>query len=349
MTAHGKIRVGLWVPTWCSGGVEHYHLAAAKACAAFAQRVDWVRCCVPAGGKIIPEMVDQVDRLMAFTTDIESMKDLCDVIVVWGIADISALDDWPGQVVVIQHGDNVWSRIWLNRLLRSSNRELHCAAVSQAAATTWHEMQLDSTIVRAGIDLKRLVPTKPRETLRAELGYGVHDTVVGYVGRFSPEKNPMVVAKLAGHSPNWHALYHGYAAGDRAPFVADAIQHSQGRVRFVGPDRPVADTFAVIDCLVVSSPHEGGPLVAAEAWITRTPLVSTNVGIVAENPGWAQLICHTGTIEEIDLAVRSALFARVAAPKHFDTMQDGAMRKYSFGSSARNWDRFLMNVMEGSI
>lgn len=55
------------------------------------------------------------------------------------------------------------------------------------------------------------------------------------------------------------------------------------RVRFVGFTRPVPDWYRAADLLVISSRYEGGPYTVAEALLCECPVVSTDVGYVAEN------------------------------------------------------------------
>lgn len=61
------------------------------------------------------------------------------------------------------------------------------------------------------------------------------------------------------------------------------VAHS---VRFVGFTREVPAWYRAVDLLVISSRYEGGPYTVAEALLSECPVVSTDVGYVAENiPG----------------------------------------------------------------
>ncbi|WP_226668131.1 glycosyltransferase [Microbulbifer aggregans] len=55
------------------------------------------------------------------------------------------------------------------------------------------------------------------------------------------------------------------------------------RVRFTGYQPQVADWYTAADLMVIASRYEGGPYTVAEALLAGCPVVSTNVGYVAEN------------------------------------------------------------------
>ena len=198
-----EIRIGLWVPVWCTGGVERYHLAAIDACRRFAKTVRWTALCIAADGRVHPEMIREAAEQVRILRDPSLLPDLCDVIVVWAIHDISSLAPFiarGGKVVVIQHGDNTWARIWMLALLKSAAQFAHqltLVAVGNTSAEACQ--QVDGgwpVIINGGTDINRISPSRSREDIRLSMGIGRDQFAVGFVGRFSSEKNPGMVARI---------------------------------------------------------------------------------------------------------------------------------------------------------
>ncbi|QIL91225.1 glycosyltransferase [Microbulbifer sp. SH-1] len=78
-----------------------------------------------------------------------------------------------------------------------------------------------------------------------------------------------------------------YILGDgpeRAALEALAAElNLEESVRFMGYQRQVADWYRAADLTVIASRYEGGPYTVAEALLAGCPVVSTDVGYVAEN------------------------------------------------------------------
>ena len=67
-------------------------------------------------------------------------------------------------------------------------------------------------ILRANIRsvIHRCASTVPRRQIRAAWGFRDHHRLVGYVGRYSWEKNPVAAARVAAHfGGEYHAVYAG--------------------------------------------------------------------------------------------------------------------------------------------
>lgn len=66
-------------------------------------------------------------------------------------------------------------------------------------------------VIAPGLDLARFfVDARARETVRDELGFGAHDCVIGFAGRFVPEKGlSTLTAALDRARSDWRALFVG--------------------------------------------------------------------------------------------------------------------------------------------
>ena len=135
-----------------------------------------------------------------------------------------------------------------------------------------------------GIDLQRFRPGAldpvERAALRAELGAGPDDVVVGMVGRLVAEKGVLellAAARLLGDP------YVVVVIGPDDPAKPDALDRDTVRtaeaagVRFLGLREDVDRLYGVMDIFVLPSWREGFPRAAMEAAASGLPVVATDV------------------------------------------------------------------------
>jgi glycosyltransferase involved in cell wall biosynthesis len=134
-------------------------------------------------------------------------------------------------------------------------------------------------IVESGIDVKTFKPN--------ERNFGKGDElVVGYVGRMSPEKNPLgfvdVAEAILAHNGNLKFKVFGeggLAAEVRARVDASRWRH---KISFVGHVENVRSAYAQIDVLIVPSTLDGRPANIMEANACAIPVIATPVGGIPE-------------------------------------------------------------------
>ncbi|CAN5133390.1 hypothetical protein BH24ACT1_BH24ACT1_11310 [soil metagenome] len=189
-----------------------------------------------------------------------------------------------------------------------------------------------------GVDLSRFHPDGPagdrRAALRAELGAGPDQVVVGTVGRLVGEK---------GYPELFHAAellgdrYLVVAIGPDDPDKSDALSGQlieQARnlgVRFLGMRLDVEGLYAAMDVFVLASHREGLPRAAMEAAAMGLPAVVTDVrgcrqvvdrGVtgllvpVRDPPALAEAIRRLG--EDAELRREMGAAARQRASRYFD-------------------------------
>ncbi|MBI4341153.1 MAG: GT4 family glycosyltransferase PelF [Candidatus Omnitrophica bacterium] len=133
-----------------------------------------------------------------------------------------------------------------------------------------------------GVDLHVFNPATRNGTLRQQWRVGPADQVVGIVGRLAPEKDHATflraAAAVAQQQPNARFLIVG-----QGPLRGQLEQLSrqlglQPQVRFVDSPQEIADVFAAIDLLVLSSIYEGCSNVILEAMAMGKPVIATDVG-----------------------------------------------------------------------
>ena len=133
--------------------------------------------------------------------------------------------------------------------------------------------------VESGIDLARFVP-------RADQYDPAGGFVVGYLGRMSPEKNPLGFVQLAEHL---HAMlpslrFKMFGEGDMAAAVRDRIANgpAAAAIEFVGYIDDAADAMAQMDVMVVPSVFDGRPNAIMEANACGLPVIGNPVGGIPE-------------------------------------------------------------------
>ena len=293
------------------------------------------------GAPSYPRSIQQISRIMPVykNGEISRLLNSCDVLLTWAVPDIANLiGDFPGRVVAISHGDGKWFR---DMLYPSCHRATDFVAVSHEAANAFPDEIRDRVVIQhAGVEIDRISPSRSRESIRVEWGVRPEQIALGYVGRFSPEKNPLHLARIvAGLDDRYIAVYHGHNPWGEAKFRSEATEITGGRIVFVPPTVHTGDVYAGIDRLIQASDAEGGPLVAIEAWLTNTPLVTTNVGIVTDDDDLrlcSQLVEKSSGTDEWIKAIQ--LESRWVATRPI------AIQRYSAAAAARRWEVYLKEV-----
>jgi glycosyltransferase involved in cell wall biosynthesis len=138
-----------------------------------------------------------------------------------------------------------------------------------------------------GVDLHRFDPRRidaaSREALRAELGAGPDDVVVGAVGRLVWEKGYRELFAAAETVRRRVPQARFLVAGPRDLDKGDAVPEPDLRraeasgVTFLGLRHDVEQLYAAMDLYVLASHREGFPRSAMEAAAMGLPIVATNV------------------------------------------------------------------------
>jgi glycosyltransferase involved in cell wall biosynthesis len=278
------MRVGFLLPQILPiGGAEPWLIALLKG---LADHVELVGAAVVSSLPLHPGMTGVIARYCPVFTGPDAVSKVvprCEVLVTWGTQ--HRLDGYieghrpPGlKVVLVAH----------------SIRPLCCgrghdekadalAAVSSVARAFFREEVRDRVeVIHPGVDPDRCVPSRPRDQLRAFYGYSPEDRVVGYLGRFAPEKNPLAVTRaVPALGPGWHAFLVG--EGPATHLVEQSLDGlPYGRHLVVPTISHPGDALAVMDCLVVPSQYETYCLSAVEAWMAGVPVVMTDTGVRVE-------------------------------------------------------------------
>jgi glycosyltransferase involved in cell wall biosynthesis len=170
-------------------------------------------------------------------------------------------------------------------------------------------------LIPNGVDGRQFHPTLPEERAAARRVLGLHcDRLVLYVGRLSPEKNPLglleawsaidtearkgALLALVGDGPDWDQVH----AKARQPNLA-------GSIHLAGQRNDVATWYRAADVYVIPSLLEGLSNTMIEALASGLPVLSTRVSgssILLESP-IAGLVADAGDVENLARALESLL------------------------------------------
>ncbi len=170
------------------------------------------------------------------------------------------------------------------------------------------------SIIGNGVDTDRFKVGIDRDKARRDLGLKDGATVIGIVGRLSPEKGHRYFLKsaveVARKIPEavFLVVGGGYLEGEFKAYVKNV--GIEDRVIFTGPRDDMPAIYAAIDIFVCSSLREGSPMAVLEAMAARKPVVATAVGSVPGiiRNGQTGLLVGPGDSEGLTQAILSLVW-----------------------------------------
>jgi glycosyltransferase involved in cell wall biosynthesis len=159
-------------------------------------------------------------------------------------------------------------------------------------------------LIRSAIPLEDFDPARTKcQATRQELGIPMEAVVVGNVGRFSEQKNPLDWVRVAGiigrSDPRLHFLLVG--DGPLRPQVETQLQEEGIRDRTIvtGLRRDVSNLMSAMDIFMLSSLWEGLPRVIPQAMAMGLPVVANQADGTddAIHDGENGYLCSPGEIE----------------------------------------------------
>jgi glycosyltransferase involved in cell wall biosynthesis len=205
---------------------------------------------------------------------------------------------WPGRRPIVlpsvrgaEAGPGALRRLVYRRMFQACPRAL---VNSSRGARFMHEIlgaPADRiAVIPNGVDFAALAAAARPDLLRSELGIPPAAPLVAYLGKDSRVKNVPraveVVRRARAAHRDLHAVFVGEGLDEEARGKL-APDLPPGPVRLLGPRPDVPSILAAADALLLTSDSEGCPNVVIEALALGTPVVSADVGDVAEIVGGA--------------------------------------------------------------
>lgn len=277
------LRCGLLTPALELGGAERWIISLLQATDA---RIAWQGVALTLPHRFHPEIRAEVEAccpVLVGETGVADLSSACDLLVLWGVEGWRDLlpEDYRGAVVLVSHGADRWTA----QVFQGSEAAQALVAVSEVALQPLAEPERGRAwVVQNAVDPARVVPRRDRAAVRAAWGVAPDARVLGFLARFTPEKDPLAVARTVRYlPPEWVGVMVGWVP-DLPELQRQAEAIAPGRLRWPGPTEDVGSALSAMDTLLVASEAEGFCYALAEAWLARVPVVSTRVGIAREYP-----------------------------------------------------------------
>ena len=208
----------------------------------------------------------------------------------------------PSAVRIRLHTIHGWGHTPLDSRLRREalvNAERVCALRTTKLIAVSREVADEGLALRIGRPDQYAVIGAPvemapgerdfgtaRELARARLGLPTDAEVIGWVGRFSAQKDVRTLAEVIRRLLlERHNAYAALVGDGPDRELIEQLLHAEiveRRVRLMGERDDVDRLYPGFDALVHTSRHEGHPRVVREALAARVPVVSARVGGTGE-------------------------------------------------------------------
>ena len=161
-------------------------------------------------------------------------------------------------------------------------------------------------LIRSSVPLDEFDPGKvDRSAVRRELGIPAEAFVMGNLGRFSAQKNPLDWVRVAGEVGRRHPEVYFLLVGD-GPMrsqveMALAAEGISERTLRTGLRRDAAHMLAAMDVFVLTSLWEGLPRVIPQAMLMGLPIVANRADgtVEAVIDGQTGFLCNPGDIVQM--------------------------------------------------
>jgi glycosyltransferase involved in cell wall biosynthesis len=274
------------------------------------------------------------------SANFRDLAEQSDVVITWGIPDLSMLAGTKAKVVVVAHGHCPWT---VNCLREACKVATYHAAVSRHATMSFANPN-QVTVIHNGIDVDRCVHTIQREQQRKIWNVQANQILIGYVGRFSEEKNPLAACYTA------HLLGGYYRSvmcggGPHTEAYLAMARKIDPRVIHQPVVNNVGNIYRALDCMILASRSEGFSLALAEAWYCYCPTVSTPVGATELEELHGKLTTIV-PIAHRPLDLVSAVITANSPQNRSNIERAGAIvrRHYTAHAMCRRWEQYLRRI-----
>jgi glycosyltransferase involved in cell wall biosynthesis len=334
------IRVGFLTPTLEFGGAERW--VAALACG-LDPRLRVTGVGIRDRDRLHPPIAEKVEQRCSIVQGegaFEAIARQSDVLVAWGLTDLSMLSGYRGRLVLVAHGHCDWT---INAIQLCLPYATDWTAVSQHATLSFPHPPL-VTVIHNGIDVDRCLAGRSREAVRKAWGLRPDEIAIGYVGRMSAEKRPLAVvdaAKFLGRP--YRAVLAG--GGPHTDLFLGEARQLLGDVIYQPIVEHVGEVYRALDVMLLVSPSEGFSLSLTEAWYCGCPTVSTPVGAteLATMHGPLSVSVPVGA----DGAQLAEAVRRSLLPSNRDTVQRAirvVAEHYTSEAMCRRWSDYLVSL-----
>lgn len=342
----GRVRVGILTPGLNLGGAERW--IAALVNATDSTKIDWrgVALLVPAAQH--PDIVADVQRacpvLLNGLADFQRLNNECDVVIAWGMPESHTFFSPVKRcrVTLVSQGCGEYS----TKSVADASYADELVAVSKIAIMAFPETdRYRVKVLYNPADVRRLAVTRSAAEMRREWGVRPRQKILGYLGRFSDEKNPYVVADAIAALPDdWVGVMVGY--GHHEDRLRAHIEKTvdPSRIIMPGPADDIGNVLNAFDWAILPSHEEGCSLSLCETWMAGVPVVATPVGQVLERPDLVRMVPLRPTGNDIAAALLADKRNILGCRNRIKAAKQYANEAYSMENFGRAWTDYLRQI-----
>lgn len=237
-----------------------------------------------------------------------------------------------------------------HRLSEQHNRKVldhyatHFFACSLAAGE-WMFGSRPFTVIRNGINTENFAFSKEKRKKIRNLMNLSNETLVGIIGRLSPQKNPLfavkILSSLFSRDPSAKAVFLG--EGELRQDTEAAVQQEEisDNVFFMGAVDNVNEWMSAIDVLLMPSLFEGLPFVLVEAQASGLPCVVSSSVTKEAN--------LTGLVQFVDLNANPDIWAEKIVKASLSPRSGTEQQIRLSGYSVKDTAQTIQNIFEEAL
>lgn len=208
-------------------------------------------------------------------------------------------------------------------------------------------------VIPNGVDTDRFQRNQTaRNNIRRELGIAENAPVAGIVAALRPEKNHelffSVAARVRKNLPNAHFLIVG--DGPERPKLESAVDRLRiaDCVHFMGSRPDIPEVLSAMDIFGLTSHNEANPVSILEAMSIGLPVVSTNVGSIAEsvNHGVTGFLAEAGDAETLASHWSDLLGDQAKARDFGEAGRRVVVADWSLQAMVGGYERLIENIYD---
>jgi len=205
-------------------------------------------------------------------------------------------------------------------------------------------------VIRNGIDTAKFKSSgKGKNNFKKDLGLRPDSKLVGFIGRLSEQKRPLMFLEIAKRLLSLDNSYFFYMIGSgglKNKVLKFINEKNMGDRIFLFDKRADIDhALWGTDLLLAPSLYEGAPLTILEAISSCTSVISTNVGAIEEYVSdFCELIPRGGEREEIEQFVNKAL-AQSGDKKKLQIASKKIRENFDISKTAKEYEREFLRVL----
>lgn len=271
-----------------------------------------------------------------------------DVLLCWNSYSVPSTERLTIPCILCSHTTNKLCRTWSDL-----SPYTHLVAVSEAAkacfAVPGAPAVVPCSVLYNGADPARCI-SSARNKIRAEWGVSDGTTVVGYLGRYSEEKNPeAAINAVLGLGTDSCAVYYGEAAPSRVHFASELQDLCEllipGQWRMYPPQTQIGDILSGFDVLMLASHREAFSMTLIEAWLAGVPVIATAVGSVPELEERFGPLTIPVTRSPGPTELASAVHWALTMPYEVKRAKQVASEHFTVTAMTRRWEDYLERIV----